>query len=48
MTPIGNVTHDEANHRAQCVREDCTWTIETPVEGKAAKELMDHNTEEHG
>lgn len=47
MNPIGNVTHDEATHRAECIREDCTWTIETPVDGKAAKELMYHNAEEH-
>jgi len=48
MTPTGNVTHTEATHRAQCLREDCPWVIETPVDGKAAHELMEHNTEEHG
>lgn len=48
MDAIGNVTHDEATHRAECVREDCGWKIETPVAGKAAKELMHHNAEEHG
>jgi hypothetical protein len=47
MTAVGNVTHTEATHRAECIREDCGWVIETPVEGKAAKELMHHNAEEH-
>lgn len=47
MTSIGNVTHDEATHRAECIREDCTWTIETTVDGKVAHELMEHNVEEH-
>jgi ribosomal protein S27E len=45
MAGIGNVTHDEATHRAEC--GICPWTIETPVAGKAAKELMEHNAEEH-
>lgn len=48
MASIGNVTHDGATHRAECLREDCTWAIETPVDGKAAKELVHHNAEEHG
>jgi hypothetical protein len=47
MTAIGKVTTTEATHRAECAREDCPWVIETPVEGKAAKELMHHNAEEH-
>ncbi|MFD2792570.1 hypothetical protein ACFS27_03315 [Promicromonospora vindobonensis] len=44
---IGSVTHDATTHRAQCHHEGCPWTIATPVEGKAAKELMHHNAEEH-
>jgi len=47
MTGIGNVTHDEATHRAECIREDCTWKIESTKDGKAAHELMHHNAEEH-
>lgn len=47
MNPIGNVTHDEATHRAQCIREDCTWTFESTKDGEAAHRLMEHNAEEH-
>lgn len=48
MGGVGHVVHDQANHIAQCLREDCGWKIETPVDGKAAHELMEHNAEEHG
>jgi hypothetical protein len=47
MTAVGTVSHAASTHRAECQREDCPWTIETTVEGKAAKELMHHNAEEH-
>jgi hypothetical protein len=45
MDAVGKVGQSEGLTKAECSK--CPWTIETPVPGKAAHELMEHNAEEH-
>lgn len=44
---IGQVKTDEDTgvHEAHCSK--CVWKFSSGIDGKAAKELVEHNQEEH-
>jgi hypothetical protein len=44
---IGRVHPTKDQTTAECSDPTCPWTFTTDVPGKAAKELMEHNQEEH-
>lgn len=45
MSTVGHVHPQDGQTEAECSK--CPWTFKTTVAGKAAKELMNHDAEEH-